>query len=601
MKKIFFSVTGILFVFFSAIFFLPLSASADGMAYDPYSDTWDLMAEKSQQAIINYSQGVEKMVLSVEMGNTDKSFVWLFPVPADAAQVKADVSDSMPNFSGQSMTDRANVNLKSFKIFAWITQIYPMPPMLVFSSKINNWLYPDYPAPGLGGSSANISLGPSAPQVVQDVIVYQHLEKVGMVSEVLSAKTADGLKKYFSDKGLQLKSEALPVLNNYIGKGFSFVASWSQPGSGSSATTVDTTPASFLMPGQEEANKKNNSAPTFSRGVSVSFPTKIIYFPLILTSIYGQAVVPAEIRVIGKVRPDTYREIKPFVKTEYYDRSEFWPSTEANKGFFSDFFGELDWGFDYTKVTINAPANLFKQDLWFKNGPALSYYPVRIFSGWGDSPAYMGNDLFSGGAWVGLIVLIVVCSVVASLLAGLIFLKSLRKDPLKLILIGLTNLLTILGPIIFVALINVKKHISSVPTLENPELKKYKKKRRWAFIIYSICPIFILPAALFVILIPIALIADGYDLAKPSCIDCPGYLNDWPFITSLVFLIAYIFISIIFRKISRIKPEDKALFVELKKEGYSTWTFRPRQALPKFLFLAAFSLLFCLFVFIFRI
>jgi len=52
-----------------------------------------------------------------------------------------------------------------------------------------------------------------------------HLEKAGMVTEVLTTKTDEALYNYLSEKGLKIEKGTLSVLNQYIGKECSFVVS----------------------------------------------------------------------------------------------------------------------------------------------------------------------------------------------------------------------------------------------------------------------------------------------------------------------------------------------------------------------------------------
>lgn len=559
MKKIFFNIVWLPSLFLVVSIFLPLVAKADGMGFNPYSDTWDFIVEKNQQALISYDKGVQKMALSIGSENSGKDFVWLFPIPAEAAKVKVEVFSYLPVFSGQNISDRAKLNLENIKLASLASQLYTIPyaySVLQNNIHSSNGHFSD----GFYGSA---SLGASGlPEPGQDVVVYQHVEKEGMISEVLSAKTANGLQQYFESKKLKLKTESLPVLNEYIGKDFSFIASWSQGASS-------------------------------GRGVCVSFPTKNIYFPLILTSVYGDVVVPAEIRIFSNVRPDVYKGIRPFVKTEYFDKAsmdsgQFYLPNYRPTGistedalFVNNFLGVKNYNFSYTKVTINAPSYLFKKDLWFKNSPNFSYYL---------------GFLFGGNGFVAWFVFAFICSIITAFLVGLIFFKPLRRKPLKLLWIALANIFSILGLLVAVMLINFKKDFPPSQIASNPDLKKYEKKRRRAFVffaVWSILAIFLgLPVALLAVVVPLLLIFRGEDGGG-------SYFTSWFILASYIVLIILVYSFSFFKKYSKIKFEDKVLFKELKKEGYSTWTFWPRQFRVKALFLAVFSVSFILIVFAF--
>lgn len=62
--------------------------------------------------------------------------------------------------------------------------------------------------------------------IESDVIVYEHLDKEGISSEIITAKTTNGLYDYLKSKGLKIESGSIPVLDNYIGKDYFFVVSW---------------------------------------------------------------------------------------------------------------------------------------------------------------------------------------------------------------------------------------------------------------------------------------------------------------------------------------------------------------------------------------
>jgi len=86
------------------IIFAPGFALADGgmIHFDPYSDRWDYFDETNQQAFINYENGVEKMILSVGVGDLKEGkTMWIFPVPADPNKVAVDVITKLPILRGK--------------------------------------------------------------------------------------------------------------------------------------------------------------------------------------------------------------------------------------------------------------------------------------------------------------------------------------------------------------------------------------------------------------------------------------------------------------------------------------------------------------------
>jgi len=218
MKKLSNLITLSLIVFLAIFSFTSKSALADGMMIkpDPYSDRWDYSSESNQQAFINYDNGLQKMIISVgiEDENSD-GIVWLFPVPSEPNKVAIDVVKSLPQLSGEEISEKAKSNLDNTIKFLQMTQIYPIPFMF-----LSQPLGVSEPVEiNILGMSEDISKS-----VEPDVVVYEHLEKEGITSEIITAKTATGLYDYLNNKGLKIESGSISVLDDYIGKEYSFVS-----------------------------------------------------------------------------------------------------------------------------------------------------------------------------------------------------------------------------------------------------------------------------------------------------------------------------------------------------------------------------------------
>lgn len=199
--------------------------SADGMVIyqpDPYSDGWEYSDESSQRALISFQDGLEKMAVSVNIGGVeDKNAVWLFPVPASPEKVVIDVVGEFPEVYGADVASKAKNNLSGIKDTLFGTQIYP-----ILSSLFG---YRDYRYFGMSDMTLSAGMAKGAPMaeaVALDVVVYEHLDKEGLSSEIITAKTANGIYDYFKGKGLKVEKGMIPALDAYIGKEYSFVASW---------------------------------------------------------------------------------------------------------------------------------------------------------------------------------------------------------------------------------------------------------------------------------------------------------------------------------------------------------------------------------------
>ena len=527
MKKLSTLIVLSLVAFLAVFSFIPKSVLADGMMIkpDPYSDRWDYSNESNQQAFINYDNGLQKMIISVGFEEENNNgVVWLFPVPSDPNKVAIDVVKSLPQLSGEEISKKAKSNLDDTTKFLQMTQVYTIPFISLFGTLgTTDRGYNTLGVPG------GIGRG-----VEQDVVVYEHLEKEGITSEIITAKTAFGLYDYLKNKGLKIESGSIPVLDNYIGKEYSFVASWiSSP-------------------------EKNISAQ--NRGIFVTFPTKDIYFPMLPTSVYGSKTVPATIRVIGYVSPKVFQSIKSYTKTEYYIDS-YASFADDLKNFYSG----QNKNVKYTKIEINAPSKFLTDDLWIgQQAPVKTYYSTFVAK----------HPVISA------ILLLIISSLITGILAGWIVFKALRKNILKLGLIGLSNCLSIFGLLITTVLIGTKNKNESVePVLAEIKQKGYFWKRRVATILFFVA----IPFLVFGLFALSSLIREiSYSLR---------YLDSNIIISVLIIYVLPIVALIVSFIIKRVKPEDKNLFEQLKLSGYSSWSFQPKDKL-KIAFVPIFSVSF---------
>ncbi len=585
-----------------AFFFMGIgNVFADGMVInqdprDPYSGEWDYSDESDQQAFINYQDGMEKMIVSVKIDDIeDKNAVWVFPVPAEPAKVAINMVEELPEMNGVEISSSAKSNLAKVKNILFGSQIYP----LFFNQSPDYYSHPmadDMPtAMGITGDTAS-------DMAKQDVVVYEHLDKEGMSSELITAKTANGIYDYFNKKGLKIQKDMIPALDAYIGKDYSFVVSWinnatdaiaagnniqdlentsdgaimmpDQPltddGEGNGSSETDPQPSSYipLMPNYSYPDRYEPYPQRSNiKGISVYFPTDNIYFPLLPTSVYGSKTVPATIKVVGLVNPRIYEGIKNFTEVNYYSADYY--SFVDSSGKESDFFDKTDP--NYTKIEINAPSKFLTEDLWMRDqAPLKTLWTYAI----------------AASPWPVAAILLVLCSLAAVFIAGLLLFKGLRKKPGKLALLGLANCFTIVGMVVAALRLDsgeaaIGKNESAL--IDKLKTKDYAKRRRNAKIFFT--------AAVLVFLF----IAFG---TKPlfSWYDYNfGYYFYMPYqiliLAGLLFLYLPPVLAFLGWRAARVAPEDKPLFDELKAKGYSTWSLAPKSK-NRGLFVVFFSLVF---------
>lgn len=398
LKKIFLS-------FLILAFLTPSFVMADGMMIkpDPYRDRWDYVSESNQQAYINYEDGLEKLILSVGLEKAEGEMVWIFPVPANPQKVVIDVLTEFPNLRGEEINKKAKSKLEDIREALLLTQIYPA----FFSSLGRKSTMSTKNSPAGWGYSDSAEYGRKS-----DVVVYEHLEKEGITTEVITAQTSEGLQKYFKSKRLNIEQNSIPALNHYIGKDFTFVVSWIS---------------------------KNPTAKSGSKqkGVFVTFPTKKLYYPLLLTSVYGSERIPTTIRIMGFVSPKIFGDIKNYTEVEYYIDNQIHNNVES-------FYSGNTKNVKYTKIEMNAPSKLLTQDLWMN-----ARQPLGTFV-----PLFIVQYSFITG-----IILLVLISILAGILAGVIVFCEARnkKGLLKFGSLGLSNCFTILILMIRLSFWDIKK------------------------------------------------------------------------------------------------------------------------------------------------
>ena len=478
-----------LFLLFFALVLsaMPLLAIADGgIVYKPLPEgDWTWGDEGSQEAFINYENGVEKLIIGVDVKKENSEMAWIVPVPGQPEKIDLDILSGLPTFFGDEVVSRAKTklsdNLEGPYLFSFLGQGWPVLSGFFIVNMSS--------APNGAGSIADGVRGDS-------VSVASHIEKEGIVSELVTAEDSQAIYGYLSQKGFDLQKNSVPQLDHYIGEEYSFVISWLAP-------------------------QTSTSTERSQKGIFVSFPTEKIYYPLVLTSVYGEKEMPISIRVAGHVLPDISSELKPYAKVDYFtDRTEqmyggaagamcrsymdqfkttmavfyssenrypisaqemtgeaetlmrkiegrcprpVYKSDGENYSLSSDiwmidslgysgnpgenfgvqlldpsemqkFYGntELENGKgEYTKIEINAPAKLLKEDLWMEEGK-----PFKI-----TAALWVIENAKSFGGLAGYLLITGMLSFFAGGLAGLICYKKFWKYAL----IGLANIFTLIG------------------------------------------------------------------------------------------------------------------------------------------------------------
>lgn len=372
----------------SLLLVLPVSACGCGVLITSSDNgDWTYGNDSLEQSFINFENRTEKLIISLDLKNTSRDAVLVIPIPADPGSVKADILSETPRFYGYDVSKRAQENLSHIRDSLLATQIYPIIPIVLNS--LSNQSF------GVAGSIPTNSLGGVSKGIQQDIVVYQHLEKNGMVAEVLSAVNSDALYQYLTQKGLKVEKDSIPIFRDYINKKFSFVVSWINP------STIDTT----------------------ARGLLMTFPADKIFYPLKPGSAYSGSGMGKTINIVGYVSPKLYSDIKDSTKVDYF----YSTSDSVLKDFFSS-----DKGFGFTRIVINAEPNKLTQDLYISENAPLKILNAQLIN--------LHPFIY------GLILLIIISFVSTYLIIRLLLSSALVKP--NFIGLGIANCLTLVGTII---------------------------------------------------------------------------------------------------------------------------------------------------------
>lgn len=574
----------------------PKVAWADGvMMKSGKLGDWEFFSEERQSANITYDAGIEKMFLNVDVKMADSSsIVWIFPVPAAPDKVSIDVSAENQRYYGEKLSSLAKKRFSEIRSSMLYTQLYPIsPPWSRFRGGIQ----------GLIGGAAS-HLGASGGNDGGGVQVHAHLEKEGMVTEVVTASKGSDIYAYLRNSGLKVEDGAIKVLDHYISKDFSFVVSrilpqeivvstrevngyfrrlprarksewpakvakvydqklrispegqwWSLKHYQSRDLAAEIVEQISKDPSVvREVQKEIASRRLVRKGVLVSFPTKEIFFPLLLTSVYGEKVVPLTVNVVGLVSPVIFREIKQFAKVDYYSGRIFR---------YRSLRDPIEPPIEYTSIKVDAPSKNYTQDLRI-----LPHVPLapRIFK------FISQNKTAIFG------VLLVVISVLSGIIVGWVIYPGLRNlsGLWRISLIGLCNLGSIVG-VFFAAkhLLPKYDYAQLGETLSALRDRGYFFKMRFR----SVLSMFIVLTALTSFVsymdysvygndtVNVLSVIAALGLAVPILIAKVLSLKLGEFLVAFGVVGGYLGYKI-WRGL-RIKPDDRALFLKLAESNYS--------------------------------
>jgi len=446
MKKV------ILLLIFITMFSTVLSQTvlADGMIYypDPY-DHWHPQVESRQLAAINYEDGFENMLLSIEVTDFQgEEGVWIFPVPAEPEDTVIDIVKGFPNFYGTDIEQRVERSVEDTFDYIRLSQIYTIPLMMF------------RPVTYGGYAMAEGMQKTAATDASTGVTVHEHIEEMGLTTELITAERGTGVYNYLTRKGLELPEEAKDVLDEYMGEGYSFVVSWISDIGEFKDSSGEIMPYGY---------GRRISA----LGVQTTFPTDKIYFPLKPTSVYGSEEIPIELYVTGYVTPEMYPKIEKSAQVNYYYNERFYVTED-----YSEFFNNENYieDFKYTRIELETPSKYLEDDLWIENEP-----PANIKMA----------DFIVNQVWVWGILVLIICSLFASTFAAMFTYGFSVMNKKKFALFGIANVLSIAGFGILAYLMKIEERYASYRSKTKATQKPLRDIVKLALIISAVVALFL--------------------------------------------------------------------------------------------------------------
>jgi len=418
LKKLF-GLTLVFLCLTSGLFLIP-SVNADGCVFIPTVEEWVMSYEEKQMALINYEDGIEELTIAVDIKNSSlnaSQAFWIFPVPGKPKDASIDITKDVDFYlwGDEDIRDSVKDDIFSSIFFMTISQVYIAGvPIIAFYT---NSMYL------VASKDENIN-------------VYEHIEKMGITSELIHANTSESLDLYLEDKNITLPNESIEVINEYIGEDYSFVVSWISDLDTFKKEAYDDDFYGYYWGYQE---------PHYFFGLTVNFPSDDIYYPMKLTSIYGEKIIPILIQIDGHVTPkNSYNGMD----TTYYK--------------------------DYTEIEIKTESNDFTEDLLIKNQAPQSVQTASFIS---------SNLLLIS------ILIFILSSIFASLISTFIVYYKFKPDYWKFALIGLGNFLSIFFVFAICSVLKVSQNFVKKPVKEKNTSKNFILGFRITFLIIGLISI----------------------------------------------------------------------------------------------------------------
>ncbi|MCK5773209.1 MAG: hypothetical protein KAH57_05425 [Thermoplasmata archaeon] len=304
------SIRKVVFISISFLFFLPFlgQVNGDGCVMVAYEDL-SYILEEDQTAFIAYRDGVQMMSISINFqAESGRKAAWILPIPSDPDNIRMAIETASPSMEGEDIQERADEEFESIRkeeMMLYLSSAVPMGRVAYGFVLLTSM---DDATEGKGYGRA----GDDDP----DVIVHLETNLMGISSELISASSGESVYQYMRSRGLDVEDGMIGPLDHYVSNDFSFILTW-------------------LEDLEDERVQP---------GIYVEFPTDRIFYPMLLTSLYGDEKVPVNIVIVGAAIPDLNQEIKNDATVRYYQGRLVPPSIfNLNVQFLPGYYPEMDY------------------------------------------------------------------------------------------------------------------------------------------------------------------------------------------------------------------------------------------------------------------
>lgn len=428
-----------MFLVFTCLIILPsfsTSVISDGCVFIPTVEQWISSPEEKQIGLINYQNGIENLTIVIDIKNsslsTDEAF-WIFPIPGNPEGIDIYIIEEKEidfYYGGyKDVRNGVKETVSTNLMFLSFSQAYlSMIPFFKIFLLSYNVAY---------AINEDIS-----------VSIHETAEKMGFTAQLISAETSSAISQYLESKNVTLDSSASNLIDEYIGKDFCFVAAW----------------ISDINEFKKQAMSNQNNhywhyfydEPFYMLGISVEFPTEDIYYPMKMTSIYGEEKIPILIQINGHVSPkNTYNGMI----TNYYT-----------------------YDGSYTEISINTKSSDFTEDFYIEN----------------KEPSDVANAKFiKNNSLLFAIIVFILCSIFASLLSSFIVYRKNKPDYRKFSLLGFGNFLSIFFVFTMCFVLKINQKFLTKP-IKNKEVSKiFDKSFKITFLILGLISLVLFLLAFF--------------------------------------------------------------------------------------------------------